>query len=105
MNEGRILHDGQSLEPDVPQTKVSVSSVSCLQELREFAESNKDVVKTEVDGETLIIDVAGGADKCAELLKQAVLGGYRIWEFKVMARDMQSEYLRVVAMCKGDLND
>ncbi len=105
MNNGRVLPDCDLMESDVQHTKVSIALLSGLQSYQSFAESNDLVIDSHIEGEKIILKIAGGSRECAEFLKQTIHKGFEVCEYTWIGKDMQSEYMRVVALCKGDMHD
>lgn len=99
MHEGRILpHEAGT---DNTRTRVSLRVLSDKGSAIDTIKPMAGVLSVSEDGERIIADISGGAQECRDLLKQVVDKGCEVYDFSMVKKDMQSEYMRVIEMCRG----
>jgi len=100
MNRGKVLENTDG-DAEMQTTKVAVSLLDGIGEFVAFTEQEPLISAAEADDGRVIITIAGGRVECAKVLVRAIQAGHGIHEYCTVGRDMQSEYLRAVALCKG----
>ena len=99
MHEGRILpHEAGT---DNNKTRILIKLLSDKTKAIDTIKSISDINIISEDSDRLVIDVTGGNKECSELLKQLISNGNDIYDFTTIKKDMQSEYMRVIEMCRG----
>lgn len=99
MHEGRILpHEAGT---DGTKTRISIKFLSDKTKAIDSIRNTQNANLVSEDSDKLVVDVSGGSKECSDLLKQLISSGNDIYDFTTIKKDMQSEYMRVIEMCRG----
>lgn len=99
MDGGRILpHEAGN---SGVTTRVSVRTLSDIGDAMNIIKTLPGVANVTPDGDRITIDVSGGAAECRDILKGLLAQGCDVYDFSVIKKDMQSEYMRVIEELRG----
>lgn len=105
MNDGKILPHSASNDNKEERVSVTIKMLSSNEDALEIIKNHPKIKAMSVKGEEISIEINGGRADCYAVLKDAITNNCEIYEYKVEKADMQSEYMRVIQMCKGESNE
>ncbi|MDA3797472.1 MAG: ABC transporter ATP-binding protein [Kiritimatiellae bacterium] len=102
INKGQVVKAGENIEKE--SITVSISTIDSSEKLNQIVKATEYVENVKEYDSNLIVELSGGKEQAADLLKTAIRENCEIYNYQIIEKDMQSEYMKAIKLEKGENN-